>query len=474
MKQICIWAFLCTLTCPAMGQLTLNITATPLNTPAGSAIHAVGTFNNWNPADAATKLTEKGQGTYQIVLNPPVGEVKIKFTRGTWPSVEGNGNGGYLPDRVLQYNGQATTLNLSILTWEDLGSTSAGGTATSNVHILNNAFYMPQLNRNRRVWVYLPPDYQNTNKKYPVLYMQDGQNLFDQTGTFSGEWKIDESLNTLHAQGNWGCIVVGVDNGEQFRLDEYSPWVNTQYGGGQGDELLDFMVNTLKPHIDSRLRTLPNRKNTAIMGSSMGALMAMYAFSERQDIYAKAGIFSPAFWFAGQQPAEHVVNHPKQGNARVYFLAGADEEDDGNQSNYVVEDMQAVATAFSAAGFDAGEKRVRIQSDGKHSEWFWAREFPSAYQWLFADFTSGAVSPTPNALPLEIFPNPTQSWVRVAGLAEGEEIQVQIIGADGKFWQNTSVSSDQPIWTGDLPVGFYFIKAQKHDGTGGLAKLIRS
>jgi len=457
----------------AHAQLTLNITSIPINTPANANIHVVGTFNNWDPSDTSKILSPIAGGQYQIVLNPPIGEVKFKFTRGSWAMVEGNASGGYLPDRVLTYNGQPTTQNLSILTWEDLGGSGGNSTAAPNVQILNNAFYIPQLNRNRRIWLYLPPDYQTTVKKYPVLYMQDGQNLFDKNTAAFGEWKVDESLNDLHAQGDWGCIVVGIDNGGQYRLDEYSPWVNPQYGGGQGDEYVEFIVNTLKPYIDANFRTLPGRQTTGIAGSSMGSLISMYAFAERQDIFAKAGIFSPAFWFADNAPANHVATHPKQGNARVYFLAGADEEANGNQSNYVVEDMQAVSNAMTTAGFSADEKSFNVKADGQHSEWFWAREFPDAYQWLFADFTTSSDNLTQNSAKLEIFPNPANTWVRFAGANEGDKIAYLIIGSDGKIWADSTLRNGEPVWTGNLPAGFYFVKARKSGAEWQVSRLVK-
>ncbi len=455
----------------AQAQLTLNVTAIPFNTPPSANIYVAGTFNTWNPGDATKILTSLGGGKYSITLYPPNGTVEFKFTRGNWATVEGNASGSQLPNRSTTYNGQPKTVNLTILTWEDLAGNN--GTAAPNVVILNNAFYIPQLNRNRRIWLYLPPDYQSSAKKYPVLYMHDGQNLFDDNTSFSGEWKVDESLNQLHAQGDWGCIVVGIDNGGQYRLDEYSPWVNTQYGGGQGDEYTEFIVNTLKPYIDANYRTLPGRLTTGIAGSSMGALVSMYAFSERQDIFSKAGILSPAFWFAGTAPANHVATHTKQGNARVYFLSGADEEADGNQSNYVVQDMQAVANAMSTAGFSPGEKSFNVKSDGQHSEWFWAREFPDAYKWLFADFTSPTKEPGQASFSLDIFPNPASTWVRFAGAAAGEKIDFQIIGSDGKHWRDSTLRGGDPVWTGDLPAGFYFVKARKEGGEWGVARLVR-
>lgn len=450
----------------AEAQLTIKVTAIPANTPPGSSIYIAGTFNNWDPADATKILTPLGGGQFSIVLYPPNGTVKFKFTRGGWATVEGNANGSQQADHVTIYNGQAKTVQLPVLTWEDLSGSTTGSTAAPNVQVLSTDFYMPQLNRNRRIWLYLPPDYQSSTKKYPVLYMQDAQNLFDASTSFSGEWEVDETLNQLHAQGDYGCIVVGIDNGGTHRFDEYSPWVNSQYGGGEGDEYLEFMVNTLKPYIDANYRTLPGRNTTGIMGSSLGGLISMYSFSERQDVFSKAGIFSPAFWFAGNSPASHVATHPKQGEARVYFLAGDQEP------AYVTQDMQAVSNAMTTAGFSASEKRFLTPSDGTHSEWFWAREFPAAYQWMFADAVTATGEPSSDS-DLQIFPNPAGSSVRIGGLQASQKASVQIVGNDGKVWRDTTVVGNAPIWTGDLPVGFYVVRVKKTGGRWQSAKMVR-
>ncbi len=462
-----IFCWLLLATFPAQAQLTIKVTAIPANTPPGSSIYIAGTFNNWDPNDATKILSPLGGGQFSIVLNPPVGTVKFKFTRGTdWTTVEGNANGNQQPDHETSYNGQAKTVELPILSWEDQNGGGGGSTAAPNVQVMDANFYLPQLNRNRRIWLYLPPDYATTTKKYPVLYMQDGQNLFDASSSFSGEWEVDESLNDLFAQGDYGCIVVGIDNGGSHRLDEYSPWINAQYGGGEGDEYLEFMVTTLKPYIDANYRTLPGRSTTGMMGSSMGGLISMYGFSERQDIYAKAGIFSPAFWFAGNSPAAHVASHPKQGDARVYFLAG------GQEPAYVTQDMQAVASAMTTAGFAASEKYFLTPSDGQHSEWFWKREFPAAYLWLFA----GAVTATGEATgdkDLQIFPNPAGSSIRISGVDAQDKLKLQIVGNDGKLWRDTSVVGNEPIPTGDLPAGFYVVRVKKSGGKWRAAKMVR-
>ena len=201
------------------------------------------------------------------------------------------------------------------------------------------------------------------------MYLLDGQNIFDASTSFSGEWKVDEMLNAKHASGDYGCIAVAIDNGGADRINEYSPWINAQYGGGQGDNFLQFMVESLKPYIDTHYRTYPDAAHTAIVGSSMGGLFAQYALTERQDIFGKAAVFSPAFWFAGNASRDQVLAEGKQGEARVYYLAG------GQEPTYVAQDLAAVRSAMIQIGHPTSQLLSYVPSDGTHSEWFWEREF---------------------------------------------------------------------------------------------------
>jgi len=142
----------------------------------------------------------------------------------------------------------------------------------------------PQLQSTKKIWVYLPKNYEATAKEYPVIYMHDAQNLFDSKTSFVGEWNIDESLDSLNAQ----VIVIGIEHGNDKRIDELTPYKNAKYGGGNADAYVDFIVKTLKPEVDKKYRTKTNPKNTAIMGSSLGGLVSYYAalkypkFLERQ------------------------------------------------------------------------------------------------------------------------------------------------------------------------------------------------
>jgi metallo-beta-lactamase class B len=234
------------------------------------------------------------------------------------------------------------------------------------------------------VWIYLPPDYATSDKTYPVLYMHDGQNVFDAATSYAGEWGIDETLDSLHAAGDWGAIVVAVDNGGQKRLDEYSPWRNARMSmGGEGDAYVDFLARTLKPWIDRHYRTRSDRASTGIAGSSMGGLISLYAAQKYPDVFGRAGVFSPAFWFGADSAFTYAraAGGPRPGT-RVYMVTGAQE---GSEPEVYVRDHQRMVDALAAAGFRPGEAvRAYVRADGTHSEWFWRREFPDAYRWLFA------------------------------------------------------------------------------------------
>jgi predicted alpha/beta superfamily hydrolase len=127
----------------------------------------------------------------------------------------------------------------------------------------------PELGNQRDIFVYLPPGYDASQQRYPVLYMHDGQNLFDEATSYSGEWQVDETMEALSRAG-YPAIVVGIPNLGERRIEEYNPVDTPQHGGGKGGLYLTFIVQTLKPLIDGQFRTLPDRLHTGIMGASMG------------------------------------------------------------------------------------------------------------------------------------------------------------------------------------------------------------
>lgn len=361
------------------GQVTLRITSIPGNTPSEATIYLAGSVNGWNPVDNNSIMQPDGFGAYQLVIPEGTGTVEYKFTRGSWPTVEGNASGGFLPNRSFSFTGSPQTLTLTIQSWEDLGGSGNNSTAAANVQILSSDFYMPQLDRNRRIWLYLPPDYQTSTKNYPVLYMKDGQNLFDNLTSFSGEWEVDETLNSLFEQGDYGAIVVGIDNGGGERLNEYSPWVNAQYGGGQGDEYMEFIAETLKPYIDENFRTRTEPEFNALLGSSMGALIATYGVCEYPNLFQKLGSFSPAYWFALDDLNTYLSSPIDLSNHRSYFVAGE------NESSTMVTNTNAIKNAMQNNGMSSDNTFTKFDSFGTHTESYWRGEFGAAYEWLFMD-----------------------------------------------------------------------------------------
>ena len=429
-------------------QLTIQVNKIPINTPANTNIFIAGNFQGWNPGDTAYQLEAKMDGTYDITITPPSGKLEFKFTQGDWNSTEGNENGNFLPNRQFNYTGEKTTIPLEILSWEN--GDQANSTATSNVRILNHDFPITSLNRVRRIWVYLPPDYSETNKHYPVLYLQDGQNVFDAATSFSGEWQVDESLNNLFDQGDYGCIVIAIDNGGTHRIDEYSPWINNEYGGGEGDEYLTFIVNELKPVIDANFRTFKEREFTGIMGSSLGGLIAHYGFVEYQSVFSKAGIFSPSYWFSNKV-YEHTAAIEKIAAAKIFLLAGQ------NESSTLVSRINQMESLLLEEGFTTNEIQKTIHTDGAHSEWYWAREFPAAYQWLFGDIDFSTSVPTTQKFDIQIYPNPTDSLLHVKGYQHLKQPTLEIVSLQGRSLRKIVLHQDT-INTNFLNNGLYIVK----------------
>lgn len=453
----------------AQAQTTFKITGVPANTPASATLYMAGDFNNWNPSSLAHSLTfNAADGSYSITLPASVtGTIQYKFTRGSWATVETSATNGQIANRSYTIGSSAGPVLHQVLNWEDLaGGSGSTSTATANVSVISTSFAIPQLGRTRRVWLYLPNDYASSTRRYPVLYLQDGQNVFDAATSFAGEWGVDETLRQLQASGQdaTGCIVVAVDNGPN-RLDEYSPWNNPTYGGGQGDLYVDFLVQTLKPYIDANYRTLTAREQTGVAGSSMGALIATYAALRYPTVFGKVGAFSPAYWFAHQPLLQYISQHRADPNTRFYFVSGTTE------SGTMVPDMMAVRFALQVAGVPAANLNSNTRTDGQHAEWFWRREFGPGYQWLYAPAAPTATTAA-RGLDFQIYPNPTTDLLEVKLPADVAEAELQLSDALGRVVLKTNAQSGQPVDVSGLPKGLYWLQVAA-GGRVGSSKVLR-
>lgn len=254
---------------------------------------------------------------------------------------------------------------------------NTGRKRSPNVVILDEHFPMPQLLRSRRIWAYLPPDYATTEKRYPVFYLHDGQNLFDASTSFVGEWGIDEILDNLHQAGHPGVIVVGIDNGGDKRPNEYNPFDNEKYGKGEGDSYISFIITSLKPFIDKQLRTLTDKDNTGIGGSSLGGLISFYAWLKYPEIFGKAGVFSPSFWIAPQLEKEIQLNTTHHSD-KLFLIAGDDEDPS------MVPDMEHIYSLLSDQGMPERHMKKVVVEGAQHCEAYWHDEFAGVFIWLFS------------------------------------------------------------------------------------------
>ncbi|MBZ4663757.1 MAG: carbohydrate esterase [Caloramator sp.] len=266
--------------------------------------------------------------------------------------------------------------------------------------IIIKEIYMKELDRKRNIRIYLPIDYyENENKRYPVIYMHDGQNLFDHHLSYSGHsWEIKETLDRMQENGEIeGFIVVGIDNNQEGfkRLDEYSPWKNEEIesllergikdgAGGEGKEYAEFIVNTLKPYIDENFRTLRDRENTIVAGSSMGGFISLYIGFKYQDVFSKIGAFSTAAWFKEGELLEFLREEGQREEMKVYLDIGTEEtsnDDDPNFKDYYINGTIRIYETLCEF-MDKQNIKLIIDEGATHNEIHWAKRFPEFIRFI--------------------------------------------------------------------------------------------
>ena len=259
-------------------------------------------------------------------------------------------------------------------------------TVNGSVIELLSAFHSTALGNNRVVWAYLPASYyENTTESYPVLYMQDGQNLFDASrATYGKEWKVDETLNAAGEDGSIReMIVIGPEVDANNRDYEYLPTYDpSEMAGGGGDLYLQMLIDELKPTVDSMLRTLPDRANTGNMGSSFGGVLSCYAGVKDADVFSMIGVVSPATWWDNDYIVGEVQSTKGKSPIpdRVYMDYGG-VDDNASYS-------QDLVAAYKSVGYVEGVNfHFVYQADGQHDETYWAARLPGALQFLFGPRT---------------------------------------------------------------------------------------
>jgi predicted alpha/beta superfamily hydrolase len=249
-------------------------------------------------------------------------------------------------------------------------------TAGPTVRVFTPPLRMPGMREPRRLRVYLPPGYAQGERRYPVLYMFDAQNLFDDATSYAGEWGVDETLDALSRETGFGAILVGLDHGNERRVHELTPYWNLRFVPNNGAAFVDDLVQAIKPFVDANYRTLPTREHTAVMGSSLGGLTADYAIHRHPQVFGRAGVFSPSYWVS-DEPFDIARAMPLPSGSRVYLSMGTEE---GGDSLAKVQDMATILRTHPG-GEDA--VRLNVVQGAGHSEAAWRQEFPRAVRWLF-------------------------------------------------------------------------------------------
>jgi predicted alpha/beta superfamily hydrolase len=371
---------------PNRVQVTFLVTV-PANTPAGSKVHIAGNFQGWDPGSADHALTRRDDGRYAITLDLARGDnIEFKFTRGSWETVEKDAEGQEIGNRLLTLDASGTQ-EFTVARWAD--GTPPPSTITGNIETT----VMPGFLDGRRIWVYLPPDYGTDTEAryYPVLYMFDGQNVFDAATSFAGEWQVDETLETMIPAGDVRpIIVVAVDHGGDKRREEYTPWANPDDGGGQGGAHLQAIVDTLVPYVDQTYRTIATREGRALSGSSLGGLMSLYAAYEHDDVFGQVAALSPSLWWDDQHMLRHADAAGAKPAVRVYMDMGTLEEgnvvdeDPANGTDDNIDQLRAMRDELVSQGFVLNTDLEVVEApDARHSESYWAMRFPDVLRFLF-------------------------------------------------------------------------------------------
>ena len=248
----------------------------------------------------------------------------------------------------------------------------ANAQSTASKQVTKFAIAAPQLDAVKTIWVYLPKDYQNSEKSYPVIYMHDAQNLFDAETSYVGEWEIDEYMDKLTDNGS---IIIGIEHGNEKRIDELTPYKHEKYGGGKGDTYLTFIKNTLKPHIDVSYRTKADAEHTTIIGSSLGGLISFYATIKYPETFGNAVAFSPSFWI-NPEIYDLVEATEILESSKFYFLVGTEE------GETMIPKLDEMLALLKSKGVNDNQIESQKIEGGQHNEKFWSTHFAKAYEWL--------------------------------------------------------------------------------------------
>jgi predicted alpha/beta superfamily hydrolase len=240
-----------------------------------------------------------------------------------------------------------------------------------------------------RVW--LPPGYdggENAGRHYPVFYLNDGQNLFEASTSFTGiEWQADETAERLIRDGEVPpLIIVGIDNTGKDRVREYMPHrsMHPMTLRVRGRYYPDFLMKEVMPFVESNYRVATGPENTGLGGSSLGALIALYTVIARPGVIGRLLLESPSLWASNRQAIKE-SRSVRIWPERIFLAAGTNEAGSVERSRTVVDDVRELAAIIRRAVLSEKRLRLLIKDGAGHNEGAWAERFPEALRFLFGE-----------------------------------------------------------------------------------------
>lgn len=364
-------------------RVTIQVTNLDSSAHVGEPFYITGIFNSWRPNERLVgAIPAYGEQVDVVIEDFPPGLFEYKFNRGDWKTLA-CGASGRLGAPWSAEIASDTVLQAAIEGWRDDFPES---TASPQVRLMAERFHLPRLDVDRRVWVYLPKGYDDTDRSYPVVYMHDGQDLFDEK-TSKGrigplEWEVDETLDTASLE----AIVVAIAHAEDIeqRQNEYFVSANSKFPNAVGREYLEDIVHTLKPYVDSHYRTMSDKGHTAMVGSSVGGLLTFYAGVLYPEVFGSLGVFSPSVWLDEghiYRLLQTVEQRTSIRNQHYFFYGGDNENRIKNDGSRV--DMHADLLSVTALFQEEVHPYItmRIRPGGRHGAWYWRQAFPQFVQW---------------------------------------------------------------------------------------------
>lgn len=375
-----------------------------------SPIYFASSINGWNPRDEKYRLTAQSDGKWRIILpaKPGGGLIEFKFTRGSWALEELDTGLNPIANRYFPkvdvsklQPGEQPRVEFVVPAWGDQRAQDPTIRARDPYRTLRVTGSVKRVQVRgggggaedsfRDLLVWLPEGYdapENATRTYPVLYMQDGQNLFEQMPGTSGEWGVDETATRLIASGEVRpMIIVAIPHSDDRRIAEYLPVKALKDVEPGGERYVEFLVKTVIPRVERLFRVAKGPENTAIGGSSLGGAIALHAAATRPDVFGMLLAESLPLATGDAKVWRDYVDdfhaYPKRAYVGIGGREAGGDPDNAARNAEYLETSRHLDEVFAKAGLDKAHRLLVVDQGAEHTETAWAKRFPDALRFLF-------------------------------------------------------------------------------------------